>query len=76
MTILSRILIQLSAALFLGFALASSAFAGSGDAMSRDIEFKESLGRQVNQREATDPQPSVGFVAKRAGRPKTDRTPK
>ncbi len=70
-----RISIKISAAmLFLGLALTSTAFAFSGDPMSRDVEFRESLAKRDDSRELGGSRSISRFFPRRTDASKKDRS--
>jgi hypothetical protein len=75
MTVSIRILIQVSiASLLLGGTLPASA--SSGDPMSRDVEFRESLARRDDLRESTVPGPVNKVFTRRPDASQKDRAPR
>lgn len=75
MTTQFRILIHVCATtFFLGLvSSAPAASAASGDPMSRDVEFRESLGRKDN---SNTREPVIRFLSRRTGTSKQDSPPK
>jgi hypothetical protein len=77
MTVPIRIVIQVSiATLLLGGTFALPASASSGDPMSRDVEFRESLARRDDLRESTVWGPVNKVFTRRTDAPKKDRAPR
>jgi hypothetical protein len=77
MTAPIRILVKASiATLLVGVTFASTAHASSGDPMSRDVEFRESLARHDDASETATPRPAFRFLPRRADTSKKDRAPK
>ena len=73
----TRVFIQVSASTFLlGLISASAASAGWGDPMSRDIEFKESLGRQDDLGKSSESQSTLRLLSKRGGQLRRNRASK
>jgi hypothetical protein len=74
MTAPIRSLIQAGAAtLLLGVTFAPNAFASSGDPMSRDLEFRESLARHDDSMESAAPGPVFRLFSRRINPSKKDR---
>lgn len=77
MTATIRILIQAAAAtLLLSVTFATTVFASSGDPMSRDVEFRESLARHDGATEPPSPGPVSKFFVRRTGASRKDKAPR